>query len=253
MMKKSILSLLMISLLIVACKKKEPEPVIAQTQTPTTTDPEPEPDTPTEQPPSTTVSDIDGNQYNFVVIGTQTWMKENLRTTKYCNGDAIANVTDATAWNNLSSGAWAHYSNDNQYDSSYGKLYNGYVVDDARNICPCGWHVPTDAEWTVLTNYLDNLGDEGLAGGKMKSTGTQYWQYPNTGATNESGFSGLPGGLRLSSGAFVELGQWAYWWSSTNSGQGVNSNLFRSLAYYDGAVYPGFNYNVGFSVRCLKN
>jgi len=150
------------------------------------------PPCPTPTPtPTAPVTDIDGNEYATIQIGTQVWMAENLRTTKYCNGDPIPNVTDSLQWVNLATGAWAHNNNYSQYENLYGKLYNWYAVDDSRNICPCNWHVPTDAEWTTLIDYL---GGEGVAGGKMKSTGTQYWLSPNTDATNESGFSGLPGG-----------------------------------------------------------
>jgi len=193
---------------------------------------------------------FDGYTYSSIVLGNgQEWMAENLRTTFYANGDPIPNVTDANQWQNLTTGAWAHYNNDSQYENPYGKLYNWYAVDDSRNVCPTGWHVPSDAEWTVLSDYL---GGEAVAGGKMKSTGTAYWFTPNTDATNESGFSGLPGGDRSSNGTFNAGGGTGLWWSSTE-GDTVNA-WSRVLGYNDGAVYrDGLNKADGFSVRCLRD
>jgi uncharacterized protein (TIGR02145 family) len=188
-------------------------------------------------------------------------MAENLRTTTYRNGDPIPNVQDTSQWKNLTTGAWAHYRNDSQYENPYGKLYNGYAVADPRNVCPTGWHVPTDAEWNTLIGYLDSSfvsnatgSQSSIAGGKMKSIGTQYWQSPNTGATNEIGFSGAPGGWRgdnNGSTRFYSVGINGYWWSSTQS------NIFawgRSLNYSNGNVDRLSNLKTnGFSVRCLKD
>jgi len=204
------------------------------------------------------MTDQDGNTYATIVIGTQEWMAENLRTTSYANGDPIPNITNNTQWSNLTTGAWSHYNNDSQYENPYGKLYNWYTVVDTRNVCPTGWHVPSDAEWTVLSDYL---GGENVAGGKMKSTGTQdwfdskdspYWQYPNTDATNESGFSGLPGGFRYYLGSFYFIGGSGYWWSSTE--YDTYSAWYRYLYYFNGDV--GRDYGTkgsGFSVRCLRD
>ena len=145
-----LLSTLVVLIIAGGCKKKEDEP-----------------------PPSTTVNlytqgngvtDINGHTYNTMVLGTQEWMQENLRTTKYATGDPIPNVTDSAQWVNLTTGAWCHYGNDSQYETPYGKLYNWFVVDSASGLCPTGWHVPTDGEWTVLTDYL---GGAQIAGGKM--------------------------------------------------------------------------------------
>jgi uncharacterized protein (TIGR02145 family) len=187
------------------------------------------------------VTDIDGNEYATIQIGTQIWMAENLNTTKYCNGDPIPHVTDV----NLTNGDGAHNNNNNPY----GKLYNWYAVDDSRNICPCNWHVPTYKEWTVLTDYL---GGEGVAGGKMKSTGTQYWNSPNTGATNESGFSGLPGGSISGNGSFYSVGDYGYWWSSS---QDVTGGALYRFLYYDYAAVDEGSVGKGllFSVRCIKD
>jgi uncharacterized protein (TIGR02145 family) len=194
---------------------------------------------------------FDGYTYSSIVLGNgQEWMAENLRTTTYANGDIIPNVTDSTQWQNLTTGAWVHYNNDSQYENPYGKLYNWYTVDDSRNICPTGWHVPTDSEWTVLTDYL---GGESVAGGKMKSTGTQYWRSPNTDATNESGFLGLPGGSRSHLGVFLQHGETGRLWTSTFH-IGLSS-WFRLLNYNDGSVSrPGGNFfRTGSTVRCLKD
>lgn len=234
---KTLILFLTLAVLVVSCQKDE-------TTSPQTSPPKPTPPTPTAP-----VTDIDGNEYATIQIGTQVWMAENLRTSKYCNGDPIPNVTDYTQWANLTTGAWSHYNNDSQYENPYGKLYNWYAVADSRNICPCDWHVPTDAEYTLLTDYL---GGQALAGGKMKSTGTQYWSSPNTGATNESGFSGLPGGYRNIGGTFYYFGNLGSWWSSTEGG--TNSAWDRYLYFSNGNVYRNnASKGDGFSVRCLRD
>jgi uncharacterized protein (TIGR02145 family) len=203
------------------------------------------------------ITDQNGNTYATIVIGTQEWMAENLRTTIYANGDPIPNVTDNTAWAQLTTGAWAHYENNSSYENPYGKLYNWYAVADQRNVCPTGWHVPTDAEWNTLVGYLDPAYDpneigpqSATAGGKMKSTGTQYWWAPNTGATNESGFSGLPGGHRRNDGFFnlVYLGGW---WSASESGAWLA--WCRGLFWDDGVSRDEIYKSDGLSVRCLRD
>jgi uncharacterized protein (TIGR02145 family) len=192
---------------------------------------------------------FNGYNYSSIVLGNnQEWMAENLRTTTYANGDPIPNVTDNTQWSNLTTGAWSHYNNDSQNENPYGKLYNWFTVADSRNVCPTGWHVPTDAEYTLLIDYL---GGQVVAGGKMKSTGTQYWISPNTAATNESGFSGLPGGLR-NFGAFVSIGNYSYWWSST---EGSSTGAYARNLYYSSGDVDGFDSikKSGFSIRCLRD
>jgi uncharacterized protein (TIGR02145 family) len=186
-------------------------------------------------------------------------MAENLRTTKYRNGDPIPNVTDGNQWGGLTTGAWAHYDNKASYENTYGKLYNWYAVADPRNVCPTGWHVPTDGEWNTLVGYLDPaydpgaIGSQSAEGGKMKSTGTQYWQAPNEGATNESGFSGLPGGDRDGYyGTFGNLGNFGNWWSASESG--AEDAWDRSVDDSVADVYrTDDDKRSGFSVRCLRD
>lgn len=202
---------------------------------------------------------FDGYTYPSIVLGNgQEWMAENLRTTKYANGDPIPNVKDDTLWHYLTTGAWAHFNNDSLYENPYGKLYNWFAVVDPRNVCPTGWHVADSAEWSTFINYLDSnsYGGNGtnIAGGKMKSTGTQYWTSPNTGATNESGFSGLPGGQRFIDGPFYGGGGGGNWWSSTGSNidtiQALSTTLYASLVFVNRTRWDKEH---GLSVRCLKD
>ncbi len=200
-------------------------------------------------------TDVDGNTYTTVTIGTQVWMKENLKVSKYRNGDLISTNLDNTSWQNTTSGAYAIYNNDAANNTTYGKLYNWFAVADPRGLCPAGWHVPSDAEWTTLENFLG--GASVAAGGKMKSTGTiqastGLWQDPNTGATNSSGFTAFPGGTRDFVGAFYNLGGTGFWWSSTE-----NTSTFawlRALSYYfANSSRVDDNKTYGFSVRCLRD
>jgi uncharacterized protein (TIGR02145 family) len=195
------------------------------------------------------MTDQDGNVYKTIVVGTQEWMAENLKASHYRNGDAIALVNDNTTWQGVNTGATCFYNNDSAANNCpYGKLYNWYAASDVRNLCPTGWHVPSDAEWTTLTTFLGG----NVAGGKMKSTGTQYWISPNAAADNSSGFSGLPGGTRNLNGTFDEIGYGGGWWSSTESN--TNNAWYRSLYYTNGNV-GGWNYGktFGVSVRCLRD
>ena len=193
--------------------------------------------------------DYDGNAYPTITIGTQVWMAENLRVTHYRNGNVIPNVTDNSAWAALTTGAYCWYNNDQAANAKYGVLYNWYAVDDSRGLCPAGWHVPTDAEWTVFTTYL---GGEAIAGGKMKSV-SALWTSPNTDATNNSGFSGLPGGGRYgSNGSFCSLGNYGGFWSSSQTDTG--SAWGRILYYGHAYVYRYYGSKEGgFSVRCLRD
>ena len=195
-------------------------------------------------------TDADNNNYSIVQIGTQTWMAENLKVTHYHNGDAIPNITDSTVWGGLTDGAYCWYKNDEaSYKNIYGALYNWYSVNDSRNLCPTGWHLPSDAEWTALTDFL---GGESIAGGEMKETGTAHWLSPNTGATNSSGFTALPGGGRSYSGSFISLTSLATFWSSTENSS--TTAWGRSLGYDTEPVYRHYgNKPDGFSARCVRD
>jgi uncharacterized protein (TIGR02145 family) len=193
--------------------------------------------------------DIDGNIYKTVTIGAQTWFAENLKVTRYRNGNQILKVTDNMEWSNQPYGAYCWYDNDSAtYEDIFGKLYNWNAVNDSRGLCPTGWHVPSDAEWSSLTTFL---GGEGVAGGKLKDTTTTFWQSPNLGATNESGFTSLPGGERMADGTFQRVNYFGYWWSSSM----ITTVAYRrSAAYNDSKV--GRNYTTketGLSVRCLRD
>lgn len=191
-----------------------------------------------------------------IVIGTQQWMQMNLDVTTYSNGDQIPEVTDPSAWAGLTTGAWCWYNNDAANGTIYGKLYNWYAVADSRGLCPSGWHVPTDAEWTTMET---TLGGSLEAGGKMKSTGTTLWANPNEGATNESGFSALPGGLINSDGnspfgapGSYNVNNFGYWWSSTESDD--NYAYFRYLVNpVETSNRSSFIKKDGLSVRCIKD
>jgi uncharacterized protein (TIGR02145 family) len=207
-----------------------------------------------------TVTDIDGNVYKTVIIGNQVWMAENLKVTHYRNGDVIPNVTDGSTWEKLATGAYCEYNNDVNDVAVYGRLYNWYAVDDSRNIAPKGWHVPSDEEWKQLEMFLgmsqaqaDAYDYRGTTEcGKLKDTGATYWAPPNKGGTNESGFSGLPGGYRYGSGGYDYVGYSASFWSSTENGSSYA--LFRCLGYNSSGVRRYGNYKrSGFSVRCIRD
>jgi uncharacterized protein (TIGR02145 family) len=204
-------------------------------------------------------TDADGNNYPVVQIGSQVWMAENLKTTKYSNGDPIPNVTDATEWDNLSTGAYCDYDNTASNGTIYGKLYNWYAVDDSRNIAPIGWHVPTDAEWTTLGNYVGvNFGSFGTVAKALASTtnwaSSTWGGAPGKDLTknNSTGFTALPGGFRGSNGVFNYIGKHGYWWCSTE--------VSTSLAYFWKLDYDSSNLNwdcvskeCGFPVRLVRD
>ena len=196
------------------------------------------------------LTDEDGNFYKTIVIGTQEWMAENLKVSHFNNGDLIPIMSDSYqwiySWNTIGGACWQN-NDSTSNDCPYGKLYNWSAVSDQRNVCPAGWHLPSDEEWTTLTDYL------GVdAGGKMKSIGTQYWFAPNQDANNESGFSALPGGDRYFTGEFEDANYSATWWSSTQ--QDNNSSWGYSTNCMGGNVTrPSLNKRDGYSVRCLKD
>jgi len=200
------------------------------------------------------ITDIEGNSYKTVYIGTQQWMGENLKTAKYNDGTTIQNVTDNAQWAKLTTGAWSYYKNDAANNTKYGKLYNWYaVIPNNKNVCPSGWHVPTDAEWAVLTNYLDGL----TAGGKMKEVGTTNWISPNTDATNTSLFTGLPGGARDYYGNYSGIGLNGNWWSSTEDDSQILYVLYARYLNMSNKIGSArrsyFEKKSGFSVRCLRD
>jgi uncharacterized protein (TIGR02145 family) len=212
---------------------------------------------------TSTVTDLDGNSYNTVQIGTQCWTQSNLTVSKYRNGDNIPTGLSNTSWESTTAGSYAIYNNDSVNDGLYGKLYNHYAVMDSRGLCPMGWHVPTESEWNVMVKYLDPNADTGTAGsqsttagGALKSTTTQPtpggWNSPNTGATNSSGFSAVPGGVRASpSGGFYNLGLSVFWWSSSLSGTVAWS---RQVNSFSGNIFRNFGSpTAGCSVRCLRD
>ena len=193
--------------------------------------------------------DVDGNVYKSVTIGIQEWMVENLRTTKYADGTAIHNVTNNSSWGSLNTGAWSHYDNDSQHESTYGKLYNWYAASDSRNLCPTGWHVPTDADWTLLTKYLAANGYNGKEGTALKSN--SGWNSNGNGTDNYL-WLGFPGGFRSFSGYFDGVGYDGYWWSSLESN--ASNAWFRYLDTNNGLVSKANYYKrYGFSVRCLRD
>ena len=220
------------------------------------------------------VTDIDGNTYQSVTNCGFTFTKQNLNVSKYSDGTPIPQVTDPAQWINLTTGAWCYYENNTANGTVYGKLYNWYAVvgiyDAAsaanpalrKKLAPTGWHIPTDGEWSSLINCLDPNADGGnnfsnIAGGKMKAIGTiqlgtGLWESPNTGATNESGFSGLPGGYRYINGSFYYFGDGGFWWSSSESNTSSACNC--TLYYFEGYANRNdyFKKN-GFSVRCLRD
>jgi uncharacterized protein (TIGR02145 family) len=202
------------------------------------------------------VTDIDGNVYGTIQIGNQLWMKENLKVTHYRNGDEIPTGYSNDEWTNLSTGAYAVYDDDSSNAEIYGNLYNWYAIDLETGVCPENWHVPTDDEWTILSDYL---GGSSVAGGKMKECTegscpeSEYWNSPNTGATNESGFTGLPGGYRFYiNGNYYFMGDYGYFWSSTQLNS--TSQWIRRQGYSDSQIWRYCEINkVGLSVRCLKD
>lgn len=199
-----------------------------------------------------TLTDQDGNIYKTIRIGTQTWMAENLRVTHYRNMEAIPDFNENTTWRNLYTGAYCNntITNNNDTIATYGRLYNWYAVGDSRNISPVGWHVPSNAEWMILINYL---GEGTAAALKLKESGTKHWKNPLfTYSNNESGFTALPGGCRTEVGLY-NVGDYGLWWTSTTS--------LTNMAWYREIFYDEFksvfgNYTdafLGLSVRCVQD
>ncbi len=207
-------------------------------------------------PQSDPVSDIDGNSYKTIVIGTQTWMAENLRSTRYSDSMEISLVSDGNEWTKLTTPAYCWYDNDPNNGKSYGALYNWYTADSSNihKLAPKGWHIATDSDWNALETYL---GGWSVAGGKMKEAATVHWRTPNTGATNETGFAALPGGQRSELhdlandihilGAYLDMGYVGWWWSSTSA-------TCRKMQSDDASMYHGgYSAFIGAGVRCVKD
>ncbi len=206
-----------------------------------------------------TIQDIEQNTYRVVRIGSQLWMSENLHTTRYKNGDEIPETRGEMDWVNLTTGSWVRYNHLVANDFDYGKLYNWQAVTDPRGICPDGWRVPSDDDWKTLEIYLGmstqqaghlfGRGGEENAGGKLKSL--NLWMEPNTGATNESGFNGRPGGRRVPGGDFDQVTRTGYWWSSTE--YNPPEAYARSLSHQNGEISRMMTLKrSGYSVRCMR-
>lgn len=200
-----------------------------------------------------TVTDADGNFYDTIAIGPQTWMKENLKSTKYESGEPIPMVTDDLDWFNLTRPGYCWYNNDLNNKTIYGALYNWFTVDQAsngyNNLCPTGWHVPTDHDWDLLMIYL---GGDSAAVCKLRESGSSHWQSPNINATNVSGFTALPGGCRDYDGWYYVIGSFGYWWSTTAFVMGGACSRFMGYDGSGGYSYGRFEQD-GFSVRCIKD
>ncbi len=210
------------------------------------------------------LTDIDGNIYQIIKIGEQWWMSENLKVIHYRNGDAIQNIIDNTLWSTLTTGAYCNYFNDTNNVAIYGRLYNWYAIEDNRKIAPIGWHIPTDDDWKELEMFLGmSQSDVDLIfrgtdeGAKLKETGITHWMSPNTGATNTSGFTALPGGNRhIKPWNYSQMGRNTFYWSETESFSTMNDSmaLGRRLDYNNSRIFR-YEYpkKTGFSIRCLKD
>ena len=197
------------------------------------------------------IIDFDGNSYKVVKIGTQIWMAENLKTTSYSDGTPIPNITDAGEWIGLTSGAYAYYNNDAAtYQNPYGAIYNGYAVQ-MGNLCPGGWHIPSEDEWIQLATFV---GGEAVAGGQLKETGTDHWDAPNTGATNNFGFTAVPSGHRWTDGGFYDINVGAQIWSSTDSEfTPGNIRIFGLSNLENNAIRPSYPQIYGAACRCVMD
>lgn len=196
------------------------------------------------------VTDIDGNLYHTITIGSQIWMVENLKTTRYRNGMFIPRVTNDAVWGDLLYGAYTDIRNDPSYSSTYGRLYNWWAVTDGGGLAPAGWHVPTEDEWLTLIYFL---GGYTIAGGKLKEAGTAHWLSPNTDATNETGFTALPACCAMGwDFRFEEYQYTGYYWTSTSTSEGAA--FYHSFsAYSSEIVIDTYLKQNGYSVRCVKD
>ena len=207
------------------------------------------------------IVDYEGNSYKTIYIGNQQWMAENLKVSKFNDGTAINEVTDKSQCLNQTTPAWTYYNNSDINNTSYGKLYNWYVTNSStngdKNVCPTGWHVPTDTDWDELIIYLDSAADGGnnypnVAGSKLKQVGITHWITPNSDATNSTLFSALPGGLRGGSGDYYSFGTAAYFWSKTE--KDTDNAWYRALNNLNSNANKNATAKAnGLSIRCVKN
>jgi len=211
------------------------------------------------------ITDIDGNTYNTIQIGNQCWMSDNLKATHYSNGISIPLVTDTTGWAELNNtdDAYCYYNNNANGEADiYGALYTWVAAmgDNAissnsnpsgvQGVCPVGWHLPSNLEWSELTDYV---GGEDVAGGKMKEVGYEHWSEPNTAADNSFGFTALPNGIRYSfNGDYVQLTTYSYWWSATESMSASAWYCHLSYAYEQSDIFD-YAKSSGIAVRCVKD
>lgn len=197
------------------------------------------------------VSDIDGNTYRTVIIGGQEWLADNLKSTRYANGDTIAELVKegVSGWYRITTGACSSYEEDQGFVETYGLLYNWWAVSDKRNICPQGWHVASIEEWEEL---FEHLGGKETAGGKMKVKGTAYWCSPNEEATNKSGFNGLPSGGRGENGGFWGIEKLGSWWTSSENGR-YNARSVSILHSYGEVLVDTDHKRIGFACRCIRD
>lgn len=201
---------------------------------------------------ASTVTDMDGNIYTLLNIGTQVWMGENLRTTKFRDGSVIPLVTDNEEWSNLTTAGLSWYNNDQEtFGNIYGALYNWFAVTDAKGLCPTGFHVATDDDWAVL---IATAGGDAIAGGKLKEQGTDHWTSPNSGATDNYSFRALPAGRRSNDGSYFYIGTNTRWWSSTEY---ELNNIYAwsiGVAYDEEAIDKDYRLKeYGMSVRCVRD
>jgi uncharacterized protein (TIGR02145 family) len=189
-----------------------------------------------------------GPQDSYIQIGTQKWQRRNLDVSTYRNGDPIPYVADEITWANLTTGAWCWFNNDPELGKIYGKLYNWYAATDPRGLAPVGWHVPTNAEWTTLTTFVGNNG------GALKQTGTTLWNSPNTGATNSTRFTALPGGFRQDSGPFslLSINTNGNWWTTTETST-IEAYVIAILHNTTFIIRAPDGKTSGLSVRCIKD
>ncbi|GAB4447489.1 MAG: hypothetical protein Fur0028_02420 [Bacteroidales bacterium] len=196
-----------------------------------------------------TVSDIEGNIYKTIKIGSQTWFAENLRTSHYNNGDVIMTTDKEISEENKPQYQWPA-NGDESLVEKYGRLYTWYVVTDKRNVCPCGWHVPTQEDWAELIEYLG--GDVEQIGANLKESGTKNWNAPNKGATNSSGFTALPAGIRDYTEGFAWFGKQSQIWTSTNNDE--DDAIYFNLNHLNSEILEDtYNKKAGYSVRCIKD